>query len=274
MQDPLKSGDSISIDSTIWYLEISANYTYGDATKHNQDVYTNSELISIPTSQGMVSVADENNAYTSMIDGISTFFYSINSSEKYLLAVKVSMVSLSPQYLTINVITTIVGGPFGGNFTFQPWDNWMYGNGEGMCNGTQLGKDAATEIQRRVMLRKAVPAGNYYYEPYPLNPVVINADFYPVPQAPPSNSCSHYMWWEKESLTNPPFHLCIPYTELNFYLSGTEYVIYHLEKPVGNDFINLLNMGGSLILNSDIWVHYGEVNYGILHQSSDPPEEF
>ncbi len=39
----------------------------------------------------------------------------------------------------------------------------MYSDGLGNCNGNYLGQDAATEIERRIMLRRPVPVGNYYY---------------------------------------------------------------------------------------------------------------
>jgi hypothetical protein len=79
------------------------------------------------------------------------------------------------------------------------------------------------------------------------------------------------MWWEEESL--PDFHLCIPFYELNFYLTGTEHVIYNIVKPEGCSFMDIVYFEGTLILNSDVWVHSGFVNYGILHQSSLPPAQ-
>lgn len=270
MESLLKTSDSLCIDSTMWYLEITSNYTYGDATAHNENVSVDSAFISIPVTGGMISMDDIDVAYEDLIDSVRVHYYSIDTAEKHLLSVKVDQESLSSSILVVQVTSTVVSGSYSGNFTFQPWDNWMYGAGLGMCNGQYLGQDAATEIARRIMLRKAVPAGYYYYEPYALNPVYINAEFYPISGIPPSNSFSHYMWWEKESLPN--FHLCIPYDELNFYLTGTEHVIYNIEKPVGYSFMDIEYLDGSLILNSDVWVHYGEVKYGILHQSNLPPE--
>jgi hypothetical protein len=74
------------------------------------------------------------------------------------------------------------------------------------------------------------------------------------------------MWWEDSNLEN--FHECLPFWELNFYLSGTEHVIYVIEKPLGNDFINISYLEGSLQLGTSEWVHYG-----VLHQSTNPPED-
>jgi hypothetical protein len=271
MTSSFKSTDSISVDSTIWYLELTANYTYGNGTAENENVAVDTTFIEIPVANEEICMDDVNDAYNDLIDSVRIHYYSIDSVEKHLLSVQVRQVSLTEEILNLKIISTIVFGPYTGNFTFQPWENWWYGMGLGMCNNQNQGMDAASEIARRIMLRKEVPVGYFYYEPYSLNPVMICADFYPVPGIPPSNFGSHYMWWEDSNLQN--FHLCIPYNELNFYLTGTEYVIYNIEKPAGYSFMSVSELEGSLILNSTIWVHFGEVNYGILHQSNQPPEE-
>lgn len=272
MSSELKSSDSLSVDSTLWYIEITANYTYGNATVKNESVSVDSSFHSVPVNNGMISMEDINTTYADIIDAVRSHYYSVQSSEKHLLAVIVKQEELTSGELTVKVLSTVVSGPYTGNFTFQPWENWMYGMGLGMCDGSFQGRDAASEIARRIMLRKAVPTGYYYYEPYPNNPVYISADYYPVPNVPASNICSHYMWWEDSNL--PDFHLCIPSNELNFYLTGTEHVIYNIELPAGGySFMNILYLEGSLILNTTRWVHYGEVNYGILHISNDPPED-
>lgn len=272
MSSDLKSSDSLSVDSTLWYIEITANYTYGDATVRNETVSIDSSTHYVSVKNGMISMDDISDVYSDIIDTVRSHYYGVQSSEKHLLAVIVKQQELSSEELTVRVFSTVVSGPYTGNFSFQPWENWMYGMGLGMCDGSCQGRDAASEIARRIMLRKAVPSGYYYYEPYPNNPVSINADNYPIPNLPPSNICSHYMWWEDSNL--PDFHYCIPANELNFYLTGTEYVIYNIELPPGGySFMNIAYLEGSLILNTTRWVHYGEINYGILHISPDPPED-
>jgi hypothetical protein len=264
----LKFGEIMSVDSAIWYLECTSNYTYGDATARMEDVSKDSSFITIPVGNGYVNFEDIEIAYNRMIDSIRNHYYSLNVSEKQLLLVRVDKISDNSSGVDLRITSTIV---YGGIilYGFGPTDFWWAWDGVGKCNGYTggQGKDAATEIQRRIMLRKGVQPGNWYYT----DPICVDlyADFYPIPGVPPSNSCSHYMWWEKESL--PDFHFCLNPDELNFYLLGTEYVIYDIERPAGYSFVELTDMYGTLILNSDIWIHYGLATYGILHQSGDPP---
>jgi hypothetical protein len=161
MVSPLKSSDSLSIDSTLWYLEITANYTYGDATAHNENVSVDSGFFSIPVGKRMVSMDDIHIAYETMINFVRDHYNGIEASEKHLLSVIVKQESLNSTELTIKAISSVVSGPYTGYFTFEPWESWMYGGGLGMCNGTNLGKDAASEIARRIMARKLVPTGYY-----------------------------------------------------------------------------------------------------------------
>jgi hypothetical protein len=144
MASSLKTNDSLSIDSSIWYLEITANYTYGNASEHNENISEDSALLTIPVSNCMISMDDINTVYEDMIDSVRFHFYSVADSVKHLLSVAVKQESLISAELTIKVTSTVISGPYTGNFTFQPWENWYYGAGLGMCNGQYQGQDAAS----------------------------------------------------------------------------------------------------------------------------------
>jgi hypothetical protein len=61
---------------------------------------------------------------------------------------------------------------------------------------------------------------------------------------------------------------------MNFYLLGTEQVIYNIEKPQGLSFINVELYGDALYTsNSTTLEHTGTIHYGTLVVSTVPPED-
>jgi hypothetical protein len=74
LKAPFKSGDSITVDSAVWYLETLANYEYGDASTGKADVSIDSfEIILLSSLNGIVSVTDVDSVYNKMIDSIRNF---------------------------------------------------------------------------------------------------------------------------------------------------------------------------------------------------------
>jgi hypothetical protein len=150
-----------------------------------------------------------------------------------------------------------------------------------MCNYQFYGKDAASEITRRVMCRKPVPVGNYYYtQTYGWHSVPTSV---PVnPNAPPSNYIYYYLYYNTTTLPDP--HICLQYEpcdELNFYLLGAEHLAYStfaqggFREP-GFDFTacDIYDRWHPHIGTNIIdWWHEATFFYGILHQSSNPPKE-
>ncbi len=177
--------------------------------------------------------------------------------------------------MQLKVTSTIVYGAIVGDWLFQPGQSWKYGDGLGNCNGNYLGQDAATEIVRRISLRRAVPFGNYYYTDF--RDVQIDPLDFPRPGVPPGNVGYCYLFFERG--TWPNFHTCLPYDECNLYLTGTEFVIYTVDtlggaRPSTDINWNLINYSfiyldliGTLQLNSSDYVHVGTVHYGVVHQT-------
>jgi hypothetical protein len=54
----LKSGDSISADSVIWYLKMTANSTYGNATAVYDKIATDSSLFTLTIHNGKIPLLD------------------------------------------------------------------------------------------------------------------------------------------------------------------------------------------------------------------------
>lgn len=278
----LKSGDSISADSVIWYLKMTANSTYGNATVKYDKVATDSSMLTLTIYNGKIPLIDVESAYNQMIDTIRTNYYRLENVDKRFLCVAITMDSLSSNTMYLKVTSTIIYGTGTLLFGFsEPDDYWYYGragaNQGGYCDGpnqgTLLDKDAATEIARRIMLRKGVPIGNYYYDP--IITKNIKGWSFPVdPTLPPSNYHYYYMYCNSANL--PDVTLCLSPADCNFYLNGTEHVIYTSEneggaRPPSYNFISL-TLEGDFSLGNAMYVHFGTVVYGVFHQGSSPSE--
>lgn len=270
----LKNGETMTVDSVRWYLEACSNYTLGDATAKSPFIANDSFILKVPVNQNHSLINDVGLAYNTINENVMLFANSIRSNDKQTLFIAVKTKSLTDDTLKLKVTSTVLYGSIVNDWSFQSGQNWKYGDWLGNCSGNFLGQDAATEIQRRIMLRRPVPVGNYYY--LDLTDVQIDALNYPVPGEPPSNYGYCYMFFEDSTLPN--FHTCLPYTECNLYLSGTEHVIYTADTLGGArpttlnwNFENFsfisLDLAGGLLLNSTYYFHHGTVHYGTLHQS-------
>lgn len=278
----LKSGDSISVDSVIWYLKMTANSTYGNATAVYDKIATDSSLFTLTIHNGNIPLLDVGSAYNQMIDTIRNYYYSLGNVEKQLLCVAVALDSMTSNTMYLKATSTIIYGAGTLFFGFsEPDDYWTYGrafaNQGGYCGGqyqgTNLDKDAATEIARRIMLRKGVPIGNYYYDPQITK--TIRGTSYPIdPSAPASNYHYYYMYCNNPNL--PGLTLCLSPQDCNFYLTGTEHVIYTSDleggaRPPSYSFI-AITLQGDFSLGYGRYMHYGTALYGVFHQGSDPSD--
>jgi hypothetical protein len=264
----LKDGELLGVDSIRWYLEAGANFDMGNASVKKENMAIDSFLLRIPINQNYTTLNNVEIAYNSIYENVTTFSNTIPSADKQVIYVSVQQTSQTDDTLQLKVTSAIVYDFIITSGLFQPGQDWKYGDWLGNCSGNYQGQDAATEIQRRIMLRKPVPIGSYYY----LDPIDVNIEAldYPYPGAPQTNTGYCYMFFENSVWPN--FHICLPYTECNFYLQGTEHVIYTDDsnggaKPttLNYSFISL-DLYGGLLLNSTYYYHYGTVHYGTLHQ--------
>ncbi len=268
IQSNLKDSEVMEVDSIRWYLESSSNYAFGNASAENESIAMDSLFITIPISENFAALVDVESVYNTIVYDVSAFFYGLPYTEKAILCIAVEEVSQTDDSLQLKVTTIAVHGPIVGEWLFEQGQSWMYGDGLGNCNGNYLGQDAATEIERRIMLRRPVPVGNYYYTD--ITSVFIDARFFGKGIGPTNVG---YSWMFLENSTWPNFHACLPYDECNLYLLGTEHVIYTDDenggaKPTtGNFSLISIDLDGSVALNTTFYVHYGFVYYGIAHQT-------
>ena len=280
----LKEGEEITVDSAIWYLEATSNYTYGDGSVETIETTSDSAFITLEIVNSKIFVNEVYAKYQVMIDSIRAYYQSISESDKQLMAVNVEMKTITATQLTCKITSTFAKGYFPGlDCYFNDIDGWepvgAWWNNGGICSGPNFGmytnRDLVTEIQRKIMICKPVLVGNYYYDP------VIDVELYgrdfPDPDYTGNNLNirSHFIYWNSEDYPN--YLDCVPPGDCNYYLSGTNYVLTQTAvnggaRPEGYSFISLYGFEGIIWTSiPGITEHHGFAQYGVLHVCPNPP---
>jgi hypothetical protein len=275
----LKSVEKITIDSTVWYLEATANFTYGDGSKSTGKVITDSILISLPVDQQQeVNINDVWSKYEQMIDSIRTCYQKINDAEKQLIAIDVKVASLTESNITLHVTPTFAVGPLPTNrpCDFDNTTSYVWWSGCFPFPGYTCPTDAAEEIEKRIMWCRAIPYGNYWYEDVEVKQTPIAG--FPNPNWPGIPNYYEYMLFYNTT-TKPNCHGVLSPEECNFYLNGMKWVIYTQIAlggycPPNKSFVNVDVFGDGLFpIGSSAYFHKANITYGVLHVSPYPPEE-
>jgi hypothetical protein len=271
--------DELSLDSTLWNIESTLNVTYGEASYAMEATVVDSSFVEVAVVNGLVSFDEVEAAYNTFYQNVKTQYDGVANDDKQFIYAHAEEVETGLKTATSTVkLTAVVGeGPIN-LFVFGANDNWYYGLGfigyGGYCSGQYAGSnvnsDAAMEIARKIRIRKAIPSGNYSY----INPVNIdiNPTYYQNPEDPiPGDNIRDFLMFRQVS-NIPNYSECIGYEDMNFYLNGTEEVVYNLAKPSSTSFIDISLTGDYLWIPPNVIVHYGVVTYGTLIVNPNPPE--
>jgi len=156
---------------------------------------------------------------------------------------------------------------------FGSTDYWLYGGGPwnsgGKCGpySGQTDLDAAILIQGKINFSLRREAGTYFTNLYTAPDV--NAINYPI--CGDCNSDNYYdylMFYNYTGWSN--YHDCLQPNEMNFYLDGTNTVLYTYEanngpRPAGKNPISITLAGDLIPSTWTVILHTGDFTYGIEH---------
>lgn len=293
----LKNTEKVSIDSAIWYLEATANFTYSDGIGDRIELTRDSAIFTLAiNTEGKISLNEVWSQYELLIDNIRARYQSLNQTNKQLIGVDVKANQILSNSIEVQANYTIASGSavIPNACTFNNVDCWKWWNGGygsipgtngGICCGpnanTHLESDAAEEIQKRIHQCQAIPSGNYWYDEVETKRVY--AWDFPNPswnvQTDYENYYQYRMFWNSSNYAY--FHDCLNPEELNFYLNGTKWIINTLEdpnegggaRPEGKSFISVNVQGNALWIgsSSDLF-HEAWITYGVLHVRPGSPD--
>lgn len=279
----IRSDDSVRLDSAIWYLSATANYTYGDASFETEKTWTDEWDFTLNVSNNKISLSEIFNQYNDLIDELRQHYQNKDEVIKQLISISVKTTNVNETNVFCRASALFgFGGPTPISCSFDnstSYSFWYYHHYNALCEGqSTILTDAAEETQKRIMMCKGVPTGNYYYEEIP--PIKIDdPTLYPIsPNIPKNNYHYAHLYWNSSEYSN--FNSCLIPEDLNFYLNATKNLIYTEEnlfhtgiRPVGTSLIGIDMYGAIEELGSyTIYKHKAIVRYGYLRFRPDPKE--
>lgn len=280
MNSSLKSGGSMSVDSSIWYLEALINYdiAYPDSSaKYSESFYSN---YTVPVgTNGLVTESDVQLVYNQMLDSISYQLSLINNDVKFLVFADIKLDRIE------NNTAYYVGG-FGYGFqfilnTYWPFnddDDWIWGTitgpFSGMCDGTEIGvSDGSNELEWRINNPAADSPPVTYSNIETVEVYFLNCYYEEPPEL-------HRVYENDDNL------YCLHDTELTELIQHAHYIIYDYNeiwnddswaiivadgegaRPDGKDFINISIIDNFISSTQGVtyyhqyFITYGTPTYG------------
>jgi hypothetical protein len=264
-KNPALRSDSepMEIDSAVWYIEATSNFTYGDASFESEEFIVDSAFIEVPVTNGKILWADVQVAYDKVIDSLSEHNANITATEKQLIVADISLKNADDNTARLEVtsgIGTSGGDGLGLNNTYP----WYWGWELGRCDGSGLGVgyDAADKIAQLANYEVPVPVGNSYYT----DVTEIEVWYWDVPTN--NNPYGDYLLFHDYQYGTLN-HACLSTDEITYYKNAL-ITIGNMYKPTGKSLIKYYcwdETAFGIHNGEDDWdmCHVGKFKYGIWH---------
>ena len=270
MKSHLKDGRVYSIDSAVWYLNATFNYTYAiwDSAFMYQSLDSTFHEVDLDPA-GKVEESDLYAVYDLMLDDLEEHYDDISLSPKHVFLCIIINNGISGGKLQLEFISSIVSGytinmydPF--NSTDYWFSIWDYGK----CDHTCLGQDASDRLEYKLMHPQAVPLRIYFIPQVTIHDVdPWYYDYEGVKYG------KRGFWYEGSGIINEP--QCLDPDLLNFYLSndGIPYMIDdNNPDPNELEFCGI-DVRDEYMAGDRFWVeaHLLDIYYGTECETSTPP---
>jgi hypothetical protein len=226
-----KSGETMSVDSAVWYFKAALNYTYARVGVDFNYLSNDSAAINVSTPNGEIAENDLPDIYQQILDSVRAIYNTAEGNGKTLFMVNVvqSGASANSTDLTIYAATGSTTPTYIYGY-FDETDYWYWGEGLGKCGdyvGQNLGEDASTVLNYRINHPLvAYPPGTYFI-PDATPEFWICPDEYPDENSP----CGSRLYEWGGYYSDP--HECIPPWDMEYYLYEGIVYIMNDKKPAG-----------------------------------------
>jgi hypothetical protein len=285
MENPdLKSDESFSIDSALWYLESTFNYCYGFPGEYYRQYEIDTFMLTLNlTSDNRVSMNELTAKYDIMLQEITDAYYNVAFEEKGLSLINLQEATITEDEVSfsVNVATgekgippqLIISGPFVED------DDWWYGEMEGRCNEFLNDSDAAKQLMIAMNATLPNPIGSFHV----INPTTINREGgkpnlrRETDPNPPDNLYDFYLFYGTEQIS--PVELCLYRNDMNIYYGFLRHLLLiKIRNEEFNSLYSLINVVDMVGRYNSIsypvqreYFHEGWYNYGIkVHYISEP----
>jgi len=304
MNSDLKTSGDYDVDSALWYVESTVNYTYGNG-KIPYDSYSyDSIFITVEKTNSKISSTDVSDFYDNLVDSLEVRYDDISATNKHMVFADVAIKEEDTREIEFIIRYGFTHGTtFTPTSSFGTDDHWYHDGGPdgqggycgGQYNGTMTNWDAAMKIAQHVRYVTALPSGRFYYTdivntlimPWGLTVLLeLGVDDYcdyedPDDPVPNDNMMDYFLFFCSNQYITVNVHDCLIPNEMNHYLDGTieviDEIIYECLDELGSrDRISLLITGVD-ISNPPVfygYYHRTEAQYGTYNYISSAHNNF
>jgi len=267
MENNLKSGEMITSDSAVWYLEATLNYQYAHPDSLTAEYFTEKSFFTITVdAAGLVSIDEVQTVYGLMEDTLLAQYGAILNSYKVVSFSDVAMDSVVGNTGYMSVTNGFGVDPPRNYVPFDEDDDWIWGTlGEeygdppaGKCDGTEVGiSDGSNELRWRLNNPMPVPGEQIFYTDL----VTLEATGWDFEDE--NGNPRLYVGW------NYPEDNCLTNDTLTYYLNQSDDIIYTYDyngglRPPTKDFVRVEIIDDlKLEWQNDQYYHLYYVTYGI-----------
>lgn len=271
LNNPLKDGSVLSVDSAIWYIEATLNQTYARSDNSRDVISQDSTFITIPlATSNTILFSDIENAYNQIVDSLAFHYYSI-TGDRGLIMADIQLKTLGSNYLILKMTDIITSSSYLPQYQFGSTDYWIWGYNLGKCNGYSGGTpwDASSKLQQYANWSILVLPNSFYTN--------INETGVILPDNVPTtgNPYGYYpsLLFQASGM-DPEVNQCLSPDQMNYYLSCLK-AIGNSYKPVGKDIIKYSCFWTIGLVPQGYWLHlhYATIRYGIQITYPLPAEE-
>lgn len=271
LNSDLKSAETMSLDSAVWYMEASLNYYYADPDEAEGEYSINTQAYSLPLDEnGEVLVSDVQTFYEQMEDDLGN--NQKLSGDEVLVFSDVAVDSIVGGTAYMSGTNGSSSGFGGSTSPFDEDDDWIWGTVsgilEGKCDGTMVGvSDGSNELEWHLNNPVGTPTPPFYTD---IEIVEVNYEL-----------CEYLEPPELPRIFNSlDGDHCMEYTEMNYFYDEADIIIYDYNdptndgpqdiyvyeeegaRPAGKDFISI-SIIDSFSLGYSTWFHLYKITYGV-----------
>jgi len=269
----LKSNETMTSDSAVWYLEGLLNLEQANNDHVFGDVDFYHDTLTLTVIDGQISLNELNGLYTTIDAWVETLKQQSGNEDYTFDVVDLNLETTDLKSGTQNLTVTLSGGVLGIGLNYYPFgasDYWYWGYGLGKCGefSGYIGKDASTELQRKFRNPIAVPGPGYYISVVSIS---VTPGFDPEFDDPDHAPYDGYMIYSQSNQWNQQeFDQCLSPDDLNYYLSKFDF-IRNTKNPPNKQYKTVEVNYTIGIMPSPQWlhVHIYTLYYGVKIENPD-----
>jgi FlaG/FlaF family flagellin (archaellin) len=271
-----KSGETVTVDSAVWYFTAALNYTYARADYDFASIISDSAKITISTNGEELLLEALPPLYQQFVDSLSAKYHAIQSENKNLIMVNLVADEPTENGTELTLYSAMgEGTPTYIYGLFGLSDYWTWGFGLGQCDANiNYGRDATTELQYKINHPIVTYPPGTYFIPDQNNTGWIYPWYNDGAYEDPNSPNGIYRLFFHETWETLLYEPCIPPDDMNYYLyDGVAYIMEDY-KPAGK-YLTLGEVDWTIsqIGDYELRVHIVRFTYGDKYVSEDPTED-